>query len=71
MDNNGSPQNKLVGNFFHLKEVCQLEIIRAVIGNLKHEGVELELDELQMLQKLIDGEISEEEFDQWAIEKVM
>ncbi|MBA4542878.1 hypothetical protein H1164_08185 [Thermoactinomyces daqus] len=48
-----------------------MEIIRAVIGNLKHEGVELELDELQMLQKLIDGEISEEEFDQWAIEKVM
>lgn len=46
------------------------KILRAVIGNLKHEGIELEPDEMVMLQKLIDGEISEEEFDQWAIEKV-
>lgn len=47
-----------------------MEILRAAIGNLKHEGIELQPDEMKMLQKLIDGEISEEEYDAWSIEKV-
>lgn len=41
--------------------------IRGAIGNLKHEGIHLTPEEMELLTAYCEGQISEEEYDRRAL----
>ncbi|MBA4544550.1 hypothetical protein H1164_17105 [Thermoactinomyces daqus] len=43
------------------------QLIRGAIGNIKHEGMYLTLEEMELLAAYCEGQISEEEYDRRAL----